>query len=322
MNKGQIIIVASFVGILLLAIIYGITVFGGKKEQVYIPDFETPEMSKDFKSEYKNRIDRIKKTRYTSDETPVNTAEFTIYSSNESVELKNEVEEVVVASIEPSVNQTKAIKSQTNTSKKSSPKKETKQYSSKPIKQNQVQQEPQVIDEQYTSLGLASSPNASSNQANIQELSFNNYIEAFTLSDKKIKNNSQLIFILNENTTISGVRFRKMSRIFAVAVFRDGNVEIIGNVIQNTDGKEYSINLTGYNENFQQGIYTDSDNEKDINDSKDDIIDDLSYSPSTNSMLVSQALNAGQKGAKEIVKKQPEIYIAKGYKMYFKHEDN
>lgn len=325
MNKSQILIIASILGILLLVIIYSMVVFGGNKEVKYIQDFEKPTMKKDYKSEYKSRIDRIKNTRYNKEEENVKAAEFKIYSTEEGVELENEIKPenkttTITTKSKPDSKMPRSI--QTYSKKKSSPVTNTQKQSSTIDNQIDIPVVSKQEYDEYNSFGVTVSSAKNNENTNIEELSLNKYIEAFTLEDKKIKSNTQLTFILNENTTISGIRFRRMSRIFAVAVYNNGNVDIIGNVIQNTDGKEYSINLIGYNENFQKGIYRDSDNEEDINKAKDGVIDNLHYAPSVEAELITQAINAGQQGAKEIIKKDPEIFISKGYKMYFKYDNN
>lgn len=150
-----------------------------------------------------------------------------------------------------------------------------------------------------------------------------NYYEATYLERTvKIKNKSQLTFILQEDMKIEGIRFKKMSKLFATAEYNSNAIDITVNSIKNAaDGKNYRVKLIGYNENYHQGIYyegkVDDAKRKGRNDAIDEMADEFDVPITTVGGLVSSGVDA----TKEMVQKDIKEYeINEGYKMYFAYE--
>lgn len=144
------------------------------------------------------------------------------------------------------------------------------------------------------------------------------YYEAFLIADTKMKDGSQVTFILNEDAEIGGIRFKKMSRIYGVCHFGTNVVNIESDAMQNTDGKKYTVYLTAYNENYQKGIYV-SGIEKIVGEGQSEVAEDvITDLPVTKYDLVNTTAKTIARTTKKANRKDQEISMREGYKMYFK----
>lgn len=146
------------------------------------------------------------------------------------------------------------------------------------------------------------------------------FIPAILEKSMKIRNGSEVIFILQKSTTIEGIYFEKMSIMYGTANFNNDRLDITINTIQDKAGTKYIVNLTGYNENYQKGIFYSDRVESSVNQSKSNVLS------STAGVLGSkiggtagQVINETVQGASNSLNNQKaEINISQGYKMYFK----
>jgi len=303
MDKTNIIVYSS-IGIIVLAmILYIIVVFGKKttnvKEEFNVPDLVLSESKED----YLTRIEKAKAYQPQDDKIETNNnLEFKIY--NDTTEKKDEIKKEV----ENIEGKQKAKKKQRKTRKKR--KAPVKTETKKEIAVQEKQ------EDEYTNYGLIV------NKKEKAIMMSDDFIEAFLIKDIKIKNGTQMVFILNKSMEVKNLRFNKMSRIFAVARYSSNNVDIVANVIQNTDGKKYPIRMIGYNENYQKGIFDNTKVDEKVNKGKNKVLDDASLLiPSTEIRFVSSVLNSAGQATKDVFKKEPEIHISEGYRMYFKYEE-
>ena len=151
-----------------------------------------------------------------------------------------------------------------------------------------------------------------------KKLKENKYFEAFLIQNTTMKNQSQVTFILNQDVTLNGIRFKKMSRIFGVCTFGSNVVNIRTTTIQNTDGKKYPLELDAYNENYQKGIYVSGIEQvvnEGANDTQDDLIDEMN--PNSALSVVNTGIKGAAKTVKKAAKREQQIQMSEGYKMYF-----
>lgn len=162
-----------------------------------------------------------------------------------------------------------------------------------------------------------------SNQKKSKKLKENKFFEAFLIQDTRIKNGSQVTFILNQDVVINGIKFKKMSRIYGVCQFGSNVVNITTNTIQNVDGKKYPIKLIAYNENYQPGIYVSGIENvinEGTNETEENLIDEMN--PNSSLSVINTGLKAVARTTKKVVRKEQEISMSEGYKMYFPIEED
>lgn len=165
-------------------------------------------------------------------------------------------------------------------------------------------------------------PQGSSSQKKDRKLRENRFFEAFLIQDTRMKNGSQVTFILNQDVTINGIKFKKMSRIYGVCQFGSNVVNITTTTIQNTDGKKYPVRLTAYNENYQPGIYVSGIEDvlnQGTNETEENLIDEMN--PNSKLSVVNTGIKAIARTTKKAVRKEQEISMSEGYKMYFPIEE-
>lgn len=148
----------------------------------------------------------------------------------------------------------------------------------------------------------------------------NEFIPAFLDEGKKIKEGSEVVFILEKSSNINGKYFEKMSIMYGMASFNGNRIQIIINTIQDKKGGKHQVSLMGYNENYQKGIYYEDKLDKAVDQSKSRVashtgsqIGQATGGRSGN--LISSSINAG---SRLLTRERGEISIAQGYKMYFK----
>jgi hypothetical protein len=320
MDKTNVIVYSSIGLILIGSIIYSVFLFN-KTDEPIKSDFNVPDIVLDESKEaYQSRLQKA--TAYQPSDKEIGLGkdfDFEVYQADssqvivpvstpyQSLESPAEKETGYLASevvAKPKLIYKSTKNKQTNIANPAVTKSKTTVPDSSPA----VQPVP------YNNYGVS----LSSNNQQQTLASFSSFFEAFLLSDTKVKNGSQLVFILSKDTDIQGVSFRKMSRIFAVAEYSSSNINVVGNVIQNTDGKKYPIKFVGYNENYQEGIFNKSKIDESINQGSNDLVQDAVTIPSSKVAFVSTMLNSAGRATKEVFKKQPEIHISEGYRMYFK----
>lgn len=177
--------------------------------------------------------------------------------------------------------------------------------------------------------GNISSGNSNSSQQQSSQsakkkkvLKENKFFEAFLIQNTTMKNKSQVTFILNEDVTLNGIRFKKMSRIFGVCSFSTNTVNIRTTTIQNTDGKKYPLSLDAYNENYQKGIYVSGIEEvlnEGSTETQDELIDEMN--PNSAISVVNTGIKGAAKTIKKATKREQQIQMNEGYKMYFPIEE-
>ncbi len=183
----------------------------------------------------------------------------------------------------------------------------------------------------YYGFGMTQSNSSSSqsvqsqsgnNQKKPKKLKENKFFEAFLIQDTRMKNGSQVTFILNQDVEINGIKFKKMSRIYGVCQFGSNVVNIQTTTIQNTDGKKYPVSLTAYNENYQPGIYVSGIEavlNEGTNETEENLIDEIN--PNSTMSVVNTGVKAIARTTKKAVRKEQEISMSEGYKMYFPIEE-
>lgn len=160
------------------------------------------------------------------------------------------------------------------------------------------------------------------NQKKNKKLKENRFFEAFLIQDTRMKNGSQVTFILNQDVEINGIKFKKMSRIYGVCQFGSNVVNIRTTTIQNTDGRKYPVSLTAYNENYQPGIYVSGIEavlNEGTNETEENLIDEIN--PNSTMSVVNTGIKAIARTTKKAVRKEQEISMSEGYKMYFPIEE-
>ena len=150
------------------------------------------------------------------------------------------------------------------------------------------------------------------------------WIPADFEKDYVIKNKSQFVLNLKKETTINGIKFGKMSTMYGYAKLtgsggRMNVFEIYVNQITNSaDGENYPVTLVGYNEYYQRGILYEGKVEQAVNDASSESVQNSSTGVNTSTGVVNNAANTVTRGLSKVVKKDPEININEGYRMYFK----
>lgn len=141
----------------------------------------------------------------------------------------------------------------------------------------------------------------------------NDYIPAILEKSQKIKNGTEVVFILQKDAIIDGKKFEKMSIMYGICSFNSTRVDITINTIQDKAGEKYPVSLSGYNENYQKGIFY-SDADATIKQSKSNIFSSTS-SKVKSGTVVNGVIQATQNA---IQNQKADVDVSQGYKMYFK----
>jgi len=87
------------------------------------------------------------------------------------------------------------------------------------------------------------------------------FIPAFLEMDQKIENNSPVVFLLEADTQINGVNFRRHSIMYGQARVEGGRIQLLISRIKNSrDASMHNIALRGFDENFAMGIAAPTNN--------------------------------------------------------------
>jgi len=173
------------------------------------------------------------------------------------------------------------------------------------------------------SFGVYKNPAAttvkSSSDAVVQQ---NDYIPAILENSQNIKPGTEVIFLLQQDSYISGQNYEKMSIMYGIASFNGGRMDITINTIQDKTGQKHPVNLIGYNENYQKGVYY-SDADATMKQGKSNV-----FSSTANGVVATTLNGSGAGGAvvNGVVQtaqgalntSKAEVDISQGYKMYFK----
>jgi hypothetical protein len=142
----------------------------------------------------------------------------------------------------------------------------------------------------------------------------NGYIQALLDKSMKIRQGSEVIFIMQQNTTINGTYFEKMSIMYGIAKFAGNRVDIIINMIQDRKGVKHPVTLYGFNENYQKGIFYTDRVEATANQAKQQVA-----GAATNAVLGSTTAGQVAGTASNLLNRDnQEINVSGGYKMFFK----
>lgn len=284
MNKSQIVIVAAIVGVVLLIVIYALVRFGGgaDKHITYTPDFEKPIVKKDYKEEYKSRMDRIKQTRNIPKEKPVKEVEFMVYPSADTIPVTplEKEEEIVQKETKPKESFTTAKKKKSNdagqletTYKRSSPTK------TEPKAVTSTNQEPKQtartddFDFFNTVVQTGSSKNLST-QTNSQSVKGIKRYKAEIYGYHEIINNTAVQMRALEDIDYNGLNIHYNARLYGVASFKGGRFFIDINRVKTSQG-EFSVNMKVYDNDGIEGLFYKSGIEKNLVDDKDNLVSDI-----------------------------------------------
>jgi hypothetical protein len=146
------------------------------------------------------------------------------------------------------------------------------------------------------------------------------FIKAELLSEKKIRDNSELIFILDEDYTKENITFNRMAKLFCTADIVGDRIEITCNTIRNTDGKIYNMHLRGYNENYQRGIRIEGKIDKAVNETSNEVLEEGSELLADITGFGSDLGDIMQVGT-DAMEKEVEILLKEGYIMLFRDEN-
>jgi hypothetical protein len=159
-----------------------------------------------------------------------------------------------------------------------------------------------------------SSATVKSNDVAVQQ---NDYIPAILENSQKIKNGSEVIFLLQADSYISGQQYEKMSIMYGIATFSGGRVDITINTIQDKTGQKHPVSLVGYNENYQKGVYY-SDNDATMKQGKSNVVTSSAGKISnlaTGGTIINGVVQTAQNALNN---SKAEVDVSQGYKMYFK----
>ena len=148
----------------------------------------------------------------------------------------------------------------------------------------------------------------------------NNFIEAELEEDLVVKNNSALVFILNQDRKIGGILFKKQSYMYGQALNRDYYFDVKISFIKNAaDGKRYAVNLILYDENMSRGIKYDNKVNQAAKSGMSNASDEaVNTATGLSNNVASGVVNSTVQGAKQAIKKEPQTNLDQGYKVYFK----
>ena len=171
------------------------------------------------------------------------------------------------------------------------------------------------------SFGVYRNPSATvrsnSDAAAIQQ---NDFIPAILENSQKIKSGSEVVFLLQNDSYINGLDYEKLSVMYGIASFSGGRMDITINTIQDKTGQKHPVNLIGYNENYQKGVYY-SDADANMKQGKSNVV-------SSTANGVANSLTSGASGdvvngvvqtaVSALSNSKAEVNVSEGYKMYFK----
>ena len=152
-------------------------------------------------------------------------------------------------------------------------------------------------------------------------IDLNDFIKAELLSDKNIKDNSELVFVLSEEYVTEQYTINKMARLYCKANVVDNRIDIICNTIRNTDGKIYNIRLCGYNENYQRGIRIEGKIDKVVNETNNEALEE-GAEIITDITGVGSGIRDVLRSGTNAMEKDIEILLKEGYLMLFTDEKN
>lgn len=145
-----------------------------------------------------------------------------------------------------------------------------------------------------------------------------NYIPALLERQMKIKNGSEVVFLLQKETMINNILFPKMSIMYGMADFSNNRVNITINTIQDNSGEKHPVTLIGYNENYQKGIYYTDKVEKVTENARSRTVSQTAAKAlggGTTSQIVSGSSNG------LLSRENGEVNVSEGYLMYFKIDE-
>ena len=160
--------------------------------------------------------------------------------------------------------------------------------------------------------------NESGNNSNID---LSDFIKAELLSDKNIKDNSELVFVLSDEYVTEQYTINKMARLYCTADVVGDRIDIICNTIRNIDGKIYNIRLFGYNENYQRGIRIEGKIDKVVNETNNEALEE-GAEIITDLTGVGSGIRDVLKSGTKAMEKDIEILLKEGYLMLFINEKN
>ena len=137
---------------------------------------------------------------------------------------------------------------------------------------------------------------------------------AFLEDKTTIKNNSQVVFLLQDDVVIKGTELKKFSIVYGVAKMQKDVMDIRVAIIETPGGGKVGVKMVCYNENLVRGIPYNSVMAKNIDRLVDDAVD------MATDELPDSRVTSIIKGIGNGMDKQPEVTLLAGYKVYFKHE--
>lgn len=152
-------------------------------------------------------------------------------------------------------------------------------------------------------------------------IDLNDFIKAELLSDKNVKDNSELVFILSEEYVTEQYTINKMARLYCTANVIGDRIDIICNTIRNTDGKIYNMRLCGYNENYQRGIRIEGKIDKVVNETNNEALEE-GAEIITDITGVGSGIRDVLRSGTRAMEKDIEILLKEGYLMLFIDEKN
>lgn len=141
------------------------------------------------------------------------------------------------------------------------------------------------------------------------------YLLAVLEENQKLKDGTQLTFIAKDEFTYKNILIKKASILYGVASVSESNIDITINKVRLPSTELKDVKLSGYNENYQKGIH--------FKGKGDAVIKDAANTTIKNGVDVasggkSRMANNFVRGSSKSVEADAEVFIAKGYVMYFK----
>lgn len=177
-----------------------------------------------------------------------------------------------------------------------------------PVKQAAQQDEP-VYYNAFSVHKSASGGNQSAKEA--KELPF---LEAVLEENQKLKKGTQVTFIAKQDYLLKNTQIKKGTILYGVASMTDNRIDIKINKARLPSSELVNLNLEGYNENYQKGIYYEGKGDAVAKDAAN-----------TGIRATVAAVTGGNRDASNIVRGSTrsveadfEIFVAKGYTMYFR----
>lgn len=273
MNKSQVIIVASIVGVVLLIIIYGIARFGGRgKDVTYIQDFEKPLVTKDYKAEYKSRIDRIKKSQHVQEEKEIKTAEFEVYSSNgDTLEIQEPASNTILEKSKEINQKVKSYPKQTTSSTKKSNITTSKKIETVEINKEEIKEEEKQEEEYDLFSTVLNYPNSNSSESLGQNISSTNRHKAEIYGYHELTNNSAVQIRVLEEFFYKGIKIHYNARLFGIAQYNGGRFLIHIDRVKTSKG-EFLADMIVFDHDGIEGIYYKDDIGKKLENDKDNLV--------------------------------------------------